>query len=517
MKPRKLRSICRSGVWALVTVAMAAGLVQAEEKGGGSATSNVEVFLTVKPQDPQGKRKNEAPDIEATIIGAPPLDLDKFAIYDQNQKPPVLIKATKLVPYLKGQEPLALALVINGNEIWMGNDDYIPEDDPARHLGVLKGLKQGLQSVPFATAGPAGSKGVLITYGDKAEMRVPMGPLSNITGEALGSQKDYYKKTGTALVQGIELALAKLHEVTASQKVLVVVCDGNDTDNGNAKGQLLNLKKQAIADKVQTFAIMYKGELSDPGNVISIMIPTASTTPSADGITSALTAILARMANRQYLTFPGFDEKVELGFNWDGKEHNMVVKIDKDDAGDPVPLTLSPPWNVPKGASLWWLYFIVIPVGALLLILILVKAFSSKEQPAMPMQQPMMAAPAPMEAPKPAGPMKTVMIGAGGDQDGFPIVGWLVPLNGQNAYQTYRLKPGATKIGTQAPSDIIVNDGFMSTEHCSISCSPAGFMLIDGGSTNGCYVNDRKVAKHDLVDNDTVTLGKTNFKFKSIN
>ena len=30
------------------------------------------------------------------------------------------------------------------------------------------------------------------------------------------------------------------------------------------------------------------------------------------------------------------------------------------------------------------------------------------------------------EAPKPMGPMKTVMIGAGGDQDGFPIVGWLV-------------------------------------------------------------------------------------------
>jgi hypothetical protein len=30
-------------------------------------------------------------------------------------------------------------------------------------------------------------------------------------------------------------------------------------------------------------------------------------------------------------------------------------------------------------------------------------------------------------------------------------------------------------------------------------------------------VNDRKVAKHDLVDNDMITLGKTNFRFKSIN
>ncbi len=500
----------------LALVMLTAGVALAGDKEPAGGAGNVEVFFTIKPQDPQGKTKDKAPEIEATVIGAPPLELGKFALYDQNQKPPVLIAATKLKPYLKGDETLALALVINGQEVWIGNDELTAEDAPDRHTGILKGLKQGLQSVPFATAGPAGSKGVLITYGDKAEIRVAMGPLANITGEALGSQKDYYRKTGTAMVQGIELALAQLHGVTAAQKVLVVVCDGNDTDNGNAKGQLLNLKKQAAQDKIQAFAIMYKGEMSDPGNVISVMIPTASTTPTAEGIASSLTAILSRMANRQYVTFPGFDEKVDLGFNWDGKEHAMVLKIDKDDT-EPQALTLSPIWNLPKGMSFWWLW-IVIPVVALLLLIILIKVFSSKEEPAMPMQQPMMMAQAPMEAaPKPVGPMKTVMIGAGGDQDGFPIVGWLVPLNGQNAYQTYRLKPGATKIGTQSPSDIVVNDGFMSTEHCQITCSPAGFTLIDGGSTNGCYVNDRKVAKHDLLDNDTVTLGKTNFKFKSIN
>ncbi len=134
----------------------------------------------------------------------------------------------------------------------------------------------------------------------------------------------------------------------------------------------------------------------------------------------------------------------------------------------------------------------------------------------MPMPMPMPMA-APTEAPKPAGPMKTVMIGVGGDQDGFPVVGWLVPLNGQNAYQTLRLRSGGTKIGTAPPAAIVVNDGFMSTEHCQITASPAGFTLIDNGSTNGCYVNDRKVQKHDLVDNDMITLGKTNFKFKSIN
>ena len=84
-------------------------------------------------------------------------------------------------------------------------------------------------------------------------------------------------------------------------------------------------------------------------------------------------------------------------------------------------------------------------------------------------------------------------------------------------YRTQRLKAGLTKIGTAAPADIIVNDGFMSTDHCHVQCSPAGFVLVDNGATNGSYVNDRKVQKHELVDNDVITLGKTNFKFKSIN
>ncbi len=165
-------------------------------------------------------------------------------------------------------------------------------------------------------------------------------------------------------------------------------------------------------------------------------------------------------------------------------------------------------------SSFPWLVLILALVGLLLLFVIIRLASRKKEEPMPIMMQAPMPAP---EPPKPMGPSKTVMIGAGGDQEGFPIVGWLVPLNGANAYQTWRLKPGLTKIGTASPADLVVNDGFMSTEHCNITCSPAGFTLHDNGSTNGCYVNDRKVQKQDLVDNDVVMLGKTNFKFKSIN
>jgi hypothetical protein len=482
--------------------------------GGGGGGGTVEVQLNAKAQDPRGKTKDDAPTIEATIVGGPNVPLDQFTISEANAKVPLSIKAATKRDYNQGSETIAIALVINGQEIGIGNDDIPEVAEGAKYVGVLKGLKTALQNVPFSTAGPAGSLGVLVTYGDKADIKVPMGPLSNLTSEALGTQKDYYQQSGTAMVQGIQAALTELHKVQTAQKAMIIVCDGNDTNNTAAVGQLAALKKQALADHIQTFAIIYKGQLSDPANVISTMIPAPKTVNSADDIATMIKAILAAMANRYYVTFPGFDKTSNMGLTWDNKSHDLIVKIGKDDT-DPVSLQMSPKWDPPKPMSLWWLA-IVIPVVLLILIIVAVKLFSSKsvEQVEMPVMAPMMAAPA--EAPKPAGPMKTVMFNAGGTDDGFPIVGWLVALNGPNAFQTLRLRSTITKIGTKEPADLVINDGFMSTEHCQISCSPQGYSLIDGGSTNGSYVNDKKVSRQEIMDGDTITLGKTNFKFKSI-
>jgi hypothetical protein len=340
-----------------------------------------------------------------------------------------------------------------------------------------------------------------------------MGPLDRITGSALGTQKDYFGTQGVELVKGVDLALTELHKVQVSRKVLIVICDGLDKNMEAAKGQMVALKARATSEGIQTFAIIYKGGMSGDGNVISAMIAATQTVNSAENIATAIQSILARMADRQYLTFPGFDPKLGLGLPWDGKAHNLILKYDKDDT-DPVQLSLAPAWSAVK-PSFPWLVVILVVVGALILAIIGVKVFSAKPAPMpMPVMAPVMAP----EPAKPAGPMKTVMIGAGGDDGGFPIVGWIIPLNGAQAFQTFKLRSGGTKIGTAPPCDVVINDGFMSTEHCQIAASPQGFVLVDGGSTNGCYVNERKIqGKLELVDNDMFTLGKTNFKFKSIN
>ena len=501
---------CCRFVWLIALAAMVLGV----SMPGVASADELKVHLSVKQQDPAGKNKNDAPMIEATIIDGPNVPLDKFSIFEANARVPVSLKAISKREYTEGTDTIAIALVINGQEIWIGNEDVEP-DPAAQYQGVLKNLTSAIDRLKLGEAGPPGSKGLIISYSTGAEIKVPMSPLKELTGGALGGQKDYRGKIGTDMVQGITLGIAELSKASTVRKALIVVGDGNDTNNDLAKSQLADLKRQAAKQNIDLFAVIYKSAVSMEGSVITTMIPTAKTVNSIEGIASEMTSIIERMKNRYYLVFPGYDKKLKKGVPWDGKDHDLVVKIDQKEL-EPFTLNLAPVWAIKTSSSFPWLTIIIVIFSLLFLILIGKLIFGRKKEVVEVAPMPVVAM-APMEAPKPAGPMKTVMLNAGGDEGGFPIVGWLVPINGQHAYQTYRLRSGGTKIGTAPPADIVVNDGFMSTEHAQINCSPQGFTLIDNGATNGCYVNDRKVAKHDLVDNDMITLGKTNFRFKSIN
>ena len=198
-------------------------------------------------------------------------------------------------PFTPGMDTIAIAFVVNGQEVWIGNDDYEPEDSPARYLGILRHLKTALRDDPFAIAGP-GSKGVLISYADTVEVKRPMGSLARLTADSLGTQKDYNKKFGNAMVQGIQRGMSELRNVSASRKALVVLSDGNDTEMTAANPLLAELRDQAARENIQTFAILYQGALSDPdGVVIKTMIPSVTTVVDANGISTALEAIASRM------------------------------------------------------------------------------------------------------------------------------------------------------------------------------------------------------------------------------
>ena len=101
------------------------------------------------------------------------------------------------------------------------------KDDLALEKGVLNALRAGLDKIDYKALAPPGSLGMVITFADRAQIRVPMGPLDKLRGAALGTQKDYADTRGVELVKGIELALAELRKVKNPVKALI---DGQPTE-----------------------------------------------------------------------------------------------------------------------------------------------------------------------------------------------------------------------------------------------------------------------------------------------
>jgi hypothetical protein len=132
---------------------------------------------------------------------------------------------------------------------------------------------------------------------------------------------------------------------------------------------------------------------------------------------------------------------------------------------------------------------------------------------------PVAAAPAPQGGGgQGQGKMRTMAIDMGGGGGGAVQgsgVGWLVPLDGPQAGELFQLK-GRAIVGTAADCDAIMKDPSISGRHCEFMATSQGFRINDLGSTNGTYVNDKRVTNSDLIDNDSVRLGRVNFKFKSM-
>lgn len=78
---------------------------------------------------------------------------------------------------------------------------------------------------------------------------------------------------------------------------------------------------------------------------------------------------------------------------------------------------------------------------------------------------------------------------------------------------TFRLMPGAMKTLGRAPrADFIVDAALVSRIHCRITATPAGQLEVhDLKSTNGTFVNGRRVERATLVAGDRLKIGRVEF------
>jgi pSer/pThr/pTyr-binding forkhead associated (FHA) protein len=64
--------------------------------------------------------------------------------------------------------------------------------------------------------------------------------------------------------------------------------------------------------------------------------------------------------------------------------------------------------------------------------------------------------------------------------------------------------------------DLRLFDASISSRHAEVKVDGQNrFRITDLGSTNGTYVNDKKIESTDLVDGDNIRLGRTTFRFKT--
>lgn len=74
---------------------------------------------------------------------------------------------------------------------------------------------------------------------------------------------------------------------------------------------------------------------------------------------------------------------------------------------------------------------------------------------------------------------------------------------------TFRLPPGAVKtVGRAAGADFIVDGALVSRLHCRLSAGDDDVEVVDLKSTNGTFVNGRRVHKAHLGDGDTLRVGR---------
>ena len=74
---------------------------------------------------------------------------------------------------------------------------------------------------------------------------------------------------------------------------------------------------------------------------------------------------------------------------------------------------------------------------------------------------------------------------------------------------TFRLRSGAIKTVGRAPrADFIVDAALVSRLHCRLTASEEGVEVVDLSSTNGTFVNDKRVRKAMLAAGDRLRVGR---------
>jgi hypothetical protein len=104
---------------------------------------------------------------------------------------------------------------------------------------------------------------------------------------------------------------------------------------------------------------------------------------------------------------------------------------------------------------------------------------------------------------------------SGGDKPEGEIMAAL-DLSVGDEQETFFLTKRTVRIGRLENNDIIIPDPSLSRHHVEIKQSEGKFHLYDLGSTNGTFLNGRRVSEASLKNGDSISVGKVDLKFRRL-
>jgi hypothetical protein len=86
---------------------------------------------------------------------------------------------------------------------------------------------------------------------------------------------------------------------------------------------------------------------------------------------------------------------------------------------------------------------------------------------------------------------------------------------GAGTGRTFELSHAASlSVGRARANDVVLEDVAVSSQHCRIRPANGGFVVHDLQSTNGTFVNDRRVSHHPLAEGDVIQVGETCLQYR---
>ncbi|MEV4760419.1 FHA domain-containing protein [Micromonospora sp. NPDC049559] len=90
----------------------------------------------------------------------------------------------------------------------------------------------------------------------------------------------------------------------------------------------------------------------------------------------------------------------------------------------------------------------------------------------------------------------------------------LTVVDGPMRGASFRIRPGRRTIGRGEDADILIEDRRVSRRHATVELDGGRAVLVDAGSTNGTWLNDRRLAgAAELRDGDRLRIGSVELRF----